>query len=300
MADADRPLVSLVIASRTGGDALVDCVESFLRESDERFEIIVSATAAAPALATMMRRLPHLRVLQFQEPRSIPELRAAGIREARGAIVAMTTGRCRAEPGWREALRRAHGGSAAAVGGAIEYAGSDRAIDRAVFFCEYGRYGRPFARGRSVDLPGQNVSYSRAAIDAVAALVDAASWEPLWHWELDARGFELVRDPAIAVRMVRAFTLRGFLAERYHYSRAFAGQRVAGRSWAVRLAYAAATPLLPPLLMVRFLRQILAKRGRVLELLALMPYLLLFTIPWAAGELAGYVAGPGTSASRID
>jgi hypothetical protein len=298
--DGKRPLVSLVITSRHGGGDLLACIESFVSLDDGRFEVIVVTCAPQPDGGTIGRRFPSVRVEHLLERRSTPELRAKGLRAAQGDLMAMTTERCRADRDWLLALRKTHEGSAAAVGGAIEYRGSHRAIDRAVFFCEYGRYMLPFAGVRTSDLPGQNVSYTRAALDAVGDLVDNATWEPLWHWRLASQGFELVRDPARLVWMERRFTLGGFLSERYHYSRAFAGQRVARSAWVVRLAYAAGTLLLPPLLWIRFLRQSLARRGRRLELLALMPLVMLFTLPWAGGELVGYLAGPGSSAARID
>jgi glycosyltransferase involved in cell wall biosynthesis len=167
--DAARPLVSLVVASRIGGDELMASIESFVRVGDDRFEIIVAEAGATGTAAAVAQRFPEVRVEHFDERRSIPELRAAGIRAARGDIIAMTTGRCRADGMWLTRLRQAHRGTAAAVGGAIEYAGDGRLIDRAVFFCEYGRYVPPFDEGPSVDLPGQNVSYTRAAIEQMAS-----------------------------------------------------------------------------------------------------------------------------------
>lgn len=299
MAD-DRPLLSLVIVSRGGGDDLLASVESFAGTHDKRFEIIVSAQMSGEIADQLRHRFPSVRVERATDPHSIPELRAAGIRAARGEIVAMTTGWCGAGENWVDRVRRAHNGRADVVGGAIEYAGSERAVSEAVFFCEYGRYEPPFERGASNDLPGQNVSYTRAAIEEISPLIAAGRWEPLWHWHLHARGFRLVRDASVKVRMARTFTLGKFWSDRYHYSRAFAGQRLAARSWLARVLYAAATPVLPALLIGRFVRQILATRRRRRERLRLMPYILLFTIPWAAGECVGYLCGPGSSAARID
>ena len=300
MADDDRPLVSLVITSRGAGDDLLACIESFHRMGDDRFDIIVAARLSTETAEQIHHRFPDLRIERAAEPLSIPELRAMGIRAARGEIIAMTTGWCRAGEQWLDAVRRAHRRGADVVGGAIEYAGSDRPASRAMFFCEYGRYEPPFDISVSVDLPGQNVSYTRSAINDLMPLIAAGSWEPLWHWYLHARGFRLVRDAAILVRMDHAFTMRGFLSDRYHYSRAFAAQRLAGRSWPARALYSAATAALPAVLAGRFLRQILRAPNVRIQRLRLMPFILLFSVPWAVGECVGGIFGAGSSAARID
>jgi hypothetical protein len=292
--------VSVVIVSRVGGEPLLDCIESFTRLADDRVEIIVSECAGIGTASAIHQRFPSVVVQHASGRPSVPALRRSGLLAARGDIIAMTTGRCRADENWLRALRRAHANGAAAVGGAVEYGGGGRLADRAVFFCEYGRYMRPLDAGRSTDLPGQNVSYSREALAAIRDLVESATWEPLWHWRLAERGFELVRDPSRVVSLTRAFTFRAFLAERYHYSRAFAGQRVTSRSWLIRLAFAAGTVLLPGVVLARVLREMAGKRGRRAEWVDTLPPIALFTIPWAVGEFVGYLAGPGDSAARID
>jgi hypothetical protein len=300
VADDERPFVSIVIASRVGGDALLDCIGSFARISDDRCQIIVSECTGAGTPAAIAAKFPGVDVRHAPDRRSIPQLRAAGIAAAHGDVIALTTGWCQADAGWLTAVRRAHRGGVAAVGGAIEYGGRHRLSDRAVFFCEYGRYLPPFGKGPTHDLPGQNVAYTRAALDAVRDLVAAGTWEPLWHWRLQSEGATLVRDPAILVRMARPYTFRGFVAERYHYSRAFAGQRFSDRPWTHRLVFAAGTVLLPPLLVMRFVRVLIARRGRLLEWAPVLPAIAVFTIPWAVGEMIGCLAGPGPSAGRID
>jgi hypothetical protein len=47
-------------------------------------------------------------------------------------------------------------------------------------------------------------------------------------------------------------------------------------------------------------RSVLAKRRLRSELAAASPYLALFTIIWAAGEILGYLAGPGEALAEIE
>ena len=55
----------------------------------------------------------------------------------------MTEDHCVAGDGWLQSVVRAHEAADAAVGGAVENGATDRVVDWAVYFCEYGRYMLP-------------------------------------------------------------------------------------------------------------------------------------------------------------
>lgn len=294
----DDPQLSLVIPSSRGGAALLGTIEAFARD-DESIDIIVAESAGDDSRAAIQVRFPGVTVLHFDEPRTLPQLRAAGLLAARGAIVALTSDACVPAPGWADAVRRAHRQPAAAIGGAVENGATTRLLDWAVFFCEYGRYMLPLAPARTSDLPAQNVSYKRDALAGIRELLLSGAWEPLWHWQLVSQGAELCRDPSVVVTLRTHFTVAGFVRERFHYARSFAGQRLAGAPWPRRAAFAVAAVLLPPLLLARMAGQLLPKRRALGRLACSVPYLVLFACAWAAGECVGYAAGPGTSASRV-
>ena len=54
---------------------------------------------------------------------------------------------------------------------------------------------------------------------------------------------------------------------------------------------AAASPLLPPLLLGRLVRQQLATQSTPREFAVALPFTVLFLVAWSAGELAGYLTG---------
>jgi hypothetical protein len=158
----------------------------------------------------------------------------------------------------------------------------------------------PFPPAQTSDLPGQNVSYKREALTAIRELLLTGVWEPFWHRELAARGAELRRDPSFLVVLRRHDHLSSFVRERFHYARSFAGQRLRGARWLRRAAYASGAVLLPPVLLARMGAQLLPKRRALGRLVCSVPYLVLFTCVWAAGECVGYVAGAGTSTARVE
>jgi hypothetical protein len=283
--------ISLVIVSQRGGAALLDTVASFVDATRGDAEIVVSECADDDSADRIRARWPDVHVVHRDGEWSIPELRAAGLGAARSPIVAMTSDSCSPAPGWFAALRRAHADRPDAVGGAIENGSTQRLIDWAVFFCEYGRYMTPLPPKPAEDLPGHNVSYSRAALTAIDDLVARGTWEPLWHWRLASRGCRLVRDGSLLVVLTRRFTFSGFVSERFDYGRSFAAQRVAGASAARRALFTIGCAVLPVVVVVRILRDVLPKRRHLAWLLLSLPYLAVFACVWAAGEAVGYATG---------
>lgn len=291
--------MSLVIPSRRGGAALLDTVAAFTGAADAGLEIVVAECARDGSGTRIGERWPAVHVVHFDAPRSIPELRAAGIAAASAPIVALAADACAPGAGWLAALRRAHADGPDAVGGALEN-GSAGFVDWAVFFCEYGRFMTPLPAEPRADLPGQNVSYSRAALQQIDDLVRQGTWEPLWHWRLASRGARLVRDGSLVVVLRKRFTFAAFVRERFNYGRSFAAQRVAAASPVTRALYAAGCVALPAIVLFRLGRDLLPKGRHLGRLLRAVPCLIVFAGVWAAGEAAGYAAGAGRSASAID
>ena len=295
------PRLSLVIASINGAEALAGCLASFVKQPlGEQIEIVVAESSTGGEAAAVCSRYANVRHLHFDERKSIPELRAIGLLHAGGPILAMTEDHCLAGTDWIQNVLAAHEGAALAIGGAVENAATQRLVDWAVYFCEYGRYMLPIESGPTNDLPGPNVSYKRAALEIFRDLLAPATWEPFWHWRLMERGVTLINDPRLVIYHRKHFTVRGFLGERYHYARSFAGRRVEGAAWSRRAFFTLGAPLLPPLLLARIARRVLRKGRHRRELLMSLPYISMFTLSWSFGELIGYMRGPGNSLAQIE
>ena len=279
-----------MIVSQHGGAALLDTVRTFVDAARDA-EIIVAECASDDSAGRIRATWPGVQVIHLAPPQTVPRLRAAGLLASTSGIVAMTSAGCAPAPGWLAALRRAHAGRPDAVGGAIENGSATRLIDWAVFFCEYGRYMTPLPPEPRWDLPGHNVSYSRAALAAIDDLVARGTWEPLWHWRLAEKGARLVRDGSLLVVLDKRYTLAGFVRERFAYGRSFAAQRVEGASAARRALFAIGCVVLPIVIVARILRDVLPKRRHLRRLVRSVPYLVIFACVWAAGEAFGYAAG---------
>jgi len=296
-----NPKLSVVIPSINGTKSLADCIVALEQQKhNDEIEIVVCESFDDAAAQTTHAQFPNVRFIHFRERKSIPELRVTGLMNARGDILALTEDHCIVHEHWVESVLSAHTSPYLVIGGAVENVAVERLIDWAVFFCEYGRYMLPVVSGATKDLPGPNVSYKRVVLDDFRGVFTTAVWESFWHSQLMNAGITLFSDPRLIVYHRKNFTLRGFLRERFHYARSFAGERVKDATWIRRAMYVCGAPLLPPLLLWRIVTAIWRKHRQRRELILSLPYIFLFTLLWSLGEFIGYVAGQGTSLEKVE
>jgi hypothetical protein len=273
------------------------CLEA-LAERCAGAEVVVADWTSEATRLEMTTRWPHVRVLSFDEPMAIPELRAAGVFAATAPVVALIEDHCLVVPDWGKQLLAGHAAGHSVVGGPIRNVATKRIRDWAAFFCEYNAVMEPLPAGPARALPGMNVSYDRRALAAIGDLLRDGRWENWLHPRLEQRGFELWCEPEAVVEHDKDFGLGEFLSQRYHYSRSFAGMRnreLGGK----RFLYALGTPLLVPLLYWRMVRNVFGRHRLRREFLLATPLVLLYVSVWAFGEAFGYIFGGGRSLLKV-
>jgi len=297
---APVPLVSVIVPCVNGLPAIGECLEALRRQGGGvRAEVVVVDRCGEATRAVLRERFPEARVLAAEPGTSIPALRAQGIAQSRGTLVAIIEDHCNVTPGWLTTIDRAHRAGHRVVGGAVENGSTGSVIDWAAFLCDYARFMPPLRSGIVEEVTGNNVVYERAALAELGPEATDGTWEYFLHARLRQRGIPFYSEPALVVSHKKEFGFLYFLAQRFHYSRSFAAMRMAGAPPWKRAAYAAATPLLPPLIFARIAREI--ARGRLWgRLLTAAPALAAFLASWALGEAAGALAGPGASLARVD
>jgi hypothetical protein len=225
--------------------------------------------------------------------------RAAGVREATAPIVAFAEDHSFPEPGWAEALIRAHDDGWCAVGPDVVNANPDRMVGWADVLL--GQRKIDPERAQVVeDLPGRNSSYKRDLLLGYGPeLEQLLEMETLLHWDLRAKGNELYLEPAARTSHVNHDHLPGFVREHFYVGRLFAGQRARSWSRGRRLAYAGGAPLIPFVRLWRIAPEVrrYARKYRLVP--GVLPPLLLGLVVGATGELLGYAAGPGSSPRKI-
>jgi hypothetical protein len=290
-----NPRLSVVIASVSGLPSILECLEKLeaLPERDQ-MEVLVLDRRADNTAETIAERFPRVSVQAGLASKSIPELRWMGMRAARSEMVAVIEDHCLVTPQWAGEILRFAESDYGVVGGPVENASRERILDWAFFLAEYGPTMPPLAEGETDGVPGNNAAYRRSLLP-LEEPVWASYWESFLQTELRRRGVRFFLNPAMLVHHKKSFRLGEMLEQRFLYSRSFAAMRPGPR-----LLYAAGSLLLPALLLFRIGRCVIGKRRNLREFLLGLPVIVLFVVAWAAGELVGYLAGPGGSLARVE
>ena len=293
-----QPDLSVIVASINGIEYLRECLTALAKQKGNVNAQVIVADCVGGEITTLVKtQHPSVQLISFNEKQSVPKLRAVALAQATGKIIAITEDHCIPPAQWYESVIQAHTNNPApAIGGAVDNGATKRIIDWAVFFCEYSNFISPVTDGIVHDLPGPNVSYKSEALASLRDSIKDEYWETFVHGELEAKGKQLWSDPSVKVIHKKHFRFTDFLSERFHYSRAFAGTRNESMSLAKRMAYLLASPLLPPVLLLRISQRVFNKKQHLKQFALSMPYILTFMVAWAVGECVGYAVGPGDSA----
>jgi GT2 family glycosyltransferase len=296
------PEVSVVIASVNGLPEIDECLSALERQhGGVDYEIVVANRRQDGTAGFIRNRFPGVRVLDFPQQTTIPQLRASAMAQAKGDIIVVTEDHCVAPGNWLAEIVKAHKLGYMVVGGAVENGETQRIIDWSVFLCEYSSAMLPIPAGEVKMIPGNNAAYKRAALDLIDQGIKSNFWESFLHEELSKKGVKLLSVPSIVVVHKKQFGFFYFLAQRFHYSRSFAGMRRAVVPPAKRLYYLLASPFLPLLMALRVTRNVLLEKKRLYkEFLLALPSLSIFFISYAMGEFVGYLLGPGGSLSKVE
>ena len=232
---------------------------------------------------------------------SVFQLRHAGYAETTGDIVAVTEDHCVPAPGWADAILRAHTEhpEAIAVGGAVRNATTHHAIDWAAFIVTQTPYVAPLPSGPIDRIAGvAAVSYKRRALERRPDHGDLGSIELFDTAELRRDGETLVNDERIAVLHHQSMGLAGTAATEYPNGRTVAGFR-RQKLGLGDVARVVAFPILPVYRWGRSVRMALRKEIPRSAVLRAVPLVLFLHYCQGAGELMGYLAGPGSSPGRL-
>jgi hypothetical protein len=181
----------------------------------------------------------------------------------------------------------------------VRNANPGSAVSWADLFIGYGPWLHPQPAREAEFLPGHNTSYKRDVLlacgDRLEQLLEA---ETVLHWELRAQGHRLYLEPAAQVAHTNFSLWRSWLPVQYYAGRVFGSARARGmRPWR-RALFAAGSPLIPGLRLWRVWRAAGSRelRSRFFRCLHALAIGLMLD---GAGQLAGYVAGPGRAVDRV-
>lgn len=298
------PLLSIVVTIVDGGEQL----RAFLRavrasDNPPRLELIVPYDASISETGVMADEFPEARFIDMG--RIIPvrpitteagkhELydrrRATGLAAATGDIIGILEDRGRPRPDWARKIVEVHAKTGKnVVGGAVDCLEPVSLLNWAFYVSDFGRYGRPFETGPVEWVTDVNVAYSRKALEMTRHLWKERYNEPVVNWFLISQGEQLILSNEIVVEHTRPPTTLGvLLPERFHWGRLFGHIRAMHFTPAQRLIYTLAAPIIPPRLWIRHMMTQFRK-GKGGRCLLALPYIMILTTAWTAGEVWGYI-----------
>ncbi|MFQ5615522.1 MAG: glycosyltransferase, partial [Anaerolineales bacterium] len=224
------PLLSVVVASVNGRPYIDACLASLHNQEhvhsaqfnnpkskinnpksqiqNQQSQIIVVDRVGEGVTRFVQRDYPAVCLIAtdsvFPNCKSLAELRAIGIKAARGQVIAITEDHCIAPPNWFAAILQAHNDHPPdathppdAIGGAVDNAATGRLLDRAVYLTEYVEFASPVPRGPVSQLPAANVSYKRPALEAMRTSLARGYHETALHQQMIEAGYLLWSDPSI-------------------------------------------------------------------------------------------------------
>jgi hypothetical protein len=306
MSASGDPVLSVVvtIASDTlhppSIDHLRPCLESLARQHNPpAMEVIVPHQPEFSGMIELGKEFPAVRFLEICDLKRYTghsgsrehhnELRARGVKAARGEIVALTEDHAVADPDWCSSIVEAHRKPVAAVGGAIENA-APGLLNWAVYFREFGQYQNPLREKEAFDPSDVNVSYKRSALAGIRDAWSDTFEERTVNWAIRASGRRITFSPRVVVYQKRMnLNLASALQERWIWGRSYGAWR--GLSGSSRFVWAFVSLGLPVILVARAIATIARKRRNAGVFLKALPLLILITAAWCGGEMSAYLTG---------
>jgi hypothetical protein len=298
------PAMSVILATPGDFTTIAATVRHLRRQTIAgRLELVVVARAADVLSAdeSAFHGFWGHQVVGLGRIISVGRANAAGIRAARGAVVALAEDHCFPEPEWAEALLQPYArGDVAAVGPVFHNANPATLVSWCDFVIGYGPWMDPGTSGDQPFLAGHNSSYRKASLlELGARLEELLEAETVLHLELRRQGHRLVLEPRARAAHTNIGRFGSWLPLQYHCGRVFAAERARRWGWPRRAFYAAASPLIPGVRFVRAIRQFRRSARPRPSVARLGPLLGLGLAADGLGQLFGYLSGAGRSSHQL-
>ena len=298
-----EPSISIILSAMGSFRVLESTIARLCVQTiRERMELIlVGPPQAEPEWAAKLRgRFQGFRIVAAEPFVSIGQSNALGVEHARAAVVVFGEDHCFPEPDWAEALASAHEGPWAAVGPQVSNANPDSAVSRADFLIGYSPWASPCESGEREILPGHNSSYKKAVLlEYGDALADWLQAETVLHYDLTRRGKKLYLEGRARTAHVNFSRLSSWFKIQSMQGRVFAAGRRKDWGPAKRLLFAAASPLIPAVRLVRITRQYFSAPRSVLDYMRTLPHLTFGLALDGIGQFVGYAFGAGDTVDDI-
>ena len=281
----------MIVGSLDAAGTMRECLSALQAACEGIDAEILVADASLDESARLAREsLPTARVLDLPVGTLVPALWGAGLREARGRVVAFTIAQCVVEPGWARGLLEGIGAGAAGVGGRLDVRRDTGATGRATFYLRYSVW-LSVPDGPAHEIAGDNAAYDRESLLSVRDSSGGPFWEVEAHARLRAAGRTLVIHPGATAWFTDDTALGTMAGRRFAHGRHSGSFRVRSgvrTRWQMVLG----APLVPLVLLLRVGRRVARAPGHMTGFITSLGAFLVLATAWAAGEaIGGFTAG---------
>lgn len=292
--------ISIVIPAVNGWADLDRCLSAIDGErASTAIEAIVPERCGEEVRGLAARKFPWARIIPVSAETTIPQMRAAGIREARSPTVAIVEDHTIVRPGWARDMVEARTDETRVVGGGLVNAATDSIVDWAAWLCEYSHLAGPAPVGVVDSMHGNHTAYDRQLLEEHRDIVESGKWEDALHSAIQRKGVTLWSRPDIVAGHEKHYSVGEYTSQRFLYSRAYAAMRTSGATGLRKFVYGLLAFTLPPILLYRIVNRVWRGRLYRSHLLPSLPLLVIFVVSWALGEIAGAWFGDGGALAKV-
>lgn len=282
--------LSVIVGSLDAAGGLGECLSALIESCAGIDAEILVVDASDDDSADVARSFPAVRVTCMPAGTLVPALWGAGLRDARGRVVAFTLAQCLVDIGWARALLDGISSGAVGVGGRLGVRPGTGATGRATFYLRYSAW-LATPDGPAHEIPGDNAAYEHQALRAVGEAAGGSFWEVEAHARFRTLGRALIVHPGATALFTDETPLGTMAARRFAHGRHSGAFRVRSgirTRWQMVLG----APLVPVVLFVRVARRVTRAPGHMLGFVSSLGAFLVLATAWAAGEaIGGFTAG---------
>ncbi|HKH90611.1 MAG TPA: glycosyltransferase [Gemmatimonadaceae bacterium] len=278
--------LSVIVGSLDAAGTIRESVSALLESCQGLDAEILVVDASADGSAQAVREtFPAVTVSSLPHGTLVPALWGAGLREARGRVVAFTIAQCLVEQSWARALLHGIGSGAAGVGGRLGIRPGTSATARATYYLRYSAW-LGIADGPAAEIAADNAAYDHEALRTVGEGSGGAFWEVEAHRRFRELGRTLAVIPDATAWFADHATLGTMAARRFAHGRHSGAFRVRSgirTRWQMLLG----APLVPFVLFARVARRIVRVPGHVASFATSLGAFFVLAFAWAFGEAIG-------------
>jgi hypothetical protein len=298
------PDLSVILVCPGGRRALHRTLAALASQTiAHRIEIIVASPDGDldKTEAPLLRRFHSVWIVPDPAITNVDHVVGRLLPQGTAPIVASVEDHAFPDPEWAESLLAAYDDSAVAVGSAVINANPGSMLSWSNILLAYGQWAETVAAGDIAWLPLHNCSYRKSALVALGA--DIA---PMFNREgevlvrLRDAGGRFRFAPGARIRHLNPSTWKSTWQLRLDAGRLAAANRWRDGGWsrARRFVFAVSGPLIPLVRYLRMRQELFGPSKDVTEHRHGLA-LLLGLVFDGAGQIAGFVAGPGQSRARL-